>query len=216
MNKPIVLIGSGGHASVLLDILKGQGQNIRYIVSPNVDCKRRVFEGIDVFNNDDDVFKLNKNEVILINGIGSMPGNTLREMIYHKFTNMGYQFGRVISDQALISTYATLSDDTQVIGSSIIHSGTAIGKNTIINTSSVIDHDCSIGDHNHIAPSATLSGGVKTRSNVHVGTGANIIQNISIGMDVVIGAGVTITNNIDNGSVVYPARNFIKKVGNEY
>ncbi len=208
--KPVIVLGSGGHAAVLVDILKQQNRKIIAIVTPDTKKIRAVFDDIKVFLNDREILKFEPETISLVNGIGSMPGNRLRESIYQEFIDKGYRFETVISNSAEISPYATLEDGVQVMAGAIIQVGTTVSENCIINTSAVIDHDCKIGRHSHIAPSATLSGGVAAGDNVHIGTGANVIQLIRIGSEVVIGAGATITKNIESGKTVYPAKTFIR------
>jgi len=208
--KPVIVLGAGGHAAVLIDILKQQKRKIIAIVSPDLTQKGPIFDGIKMFFQDEDVLKFEPEMISLVNGIGSIPGNKLRENLYKDFTDRGYHFEIVVSDNAIVSPYAKLADGVQVMAGAVVQAGTLISENCIINTSAVIDHDCEIGCHNHIAPGATLSGGVITGDGVHIGTGANIIQLITVGANVVIGAGTTITKSVEKNTVCYPARIFIK------
>ena len=205
-----MIIGAGGHASVLVDILRQQNREILGVVSPEIESKCKVFDGIDHFENDDDVLRFNNKTIKLVNGVGSLPGNSLRALIYGKFKALGFEFETIVASSALVSNYVELEEGVQVFTGAIVQTGAVIGVNTIINSGAIVEHDCKIGNHNHIAPSATLSGGVVLENNVHIGTGANIIQSITIGKGTVIGAGVAITENIGSGRVVYPARNFIQ------
>lgn len=208
--NPLIILGAGGHASVLADILQQQNRDIVAIVTPDTKQANAVFEGIRIINKDEDVLKFEPSTISLVNGVGSMPDSTSREEIYQRFINKGYYFETVVSDNAIVSPYATLADGVQVMSGVVIQAGTIIRENCIINTSAVIDHDCKIGRHNHIAPSATLSGGVITGDCVHIGTGSNVIQLVRIGSEVVIGAGATVTRNIESGKTVYPAKTFIR------
>lgn len=208
--KPVVVLGAGGHASVLIDILKQQGREVIAIVTPDIKQTNAVFEGIKMFIQDEDVLKFEPSDISLVNGIGSMPGSKLREGIYQSYNDKGFHFETIISDNAIVSPYAMLASGVQVMAGAVIQAGTVISENCIINTSAVIDHDCNVGRHNHIAPSATLSGGVITGDCVHIGTGSNVIQLVKIGSEVVIGAGATVTRNIESGKTVYPAKTFIR------
>lgn len=206
MAKPLYVLGAGGHAAVLVDILKGNSEKIDGIFSPSPDKSRKVLADIKNLKDEEILFDENKAEILLINGIGSLPGNMLRLMIYKKFVERGYEFKQVISKHAIISPHAVLGHGVQVMPGAIIQAGAIIGDNTIINTNAIIEHDCIIGNHNHIAPSATLSGEVNTGDCVHIGTGAAIIQGITIGNNTVIAAGAIITMNITNKKVAFGAR----------
>ena len=212
MNDGVLLIGSGGHASVLLDILIEQEINILGYVSPLPAINQKLFSGFHWFKFDDDILQFDKATIQLVNGIGSLPGNTLRADFYNKYSNLGYRFTTLVSEDAGVSRYATLEQGVQVMRGAIIQTGTSIGYNSIVNTGAIVDHDCSIGSNNHIAPGATISGHVISKENVHFGTGSAVIQSINVNKNVVIGAGVTITKDVDKNTICYPARIFTKVI----
>lgn len=211
LSKPLLIIGAGGHASVLVDILRQQKREILGVVSPQIESKSKVFDGIEHFNNDDDIFTFDNQSIKLVNGIGSLPGNRLRTFIYDKFKALGYEFETVIAHSAIVSDYVELAEGVQIFAGAIVQTNASIGANTIINTGSIIDHDCIIGRHNHIAPGVTLSGHVSTSEYVHIGTGASVIQSISIGGSSIIGAGAIATKNIADNMIYYPSEG-IRKV----
>ena len=208
----MLIIGAGGHASVLVDILRQQKREILGIVSPEMDVTRQVFQGIHHYTSDDDILNFESDSIMLVNAIGSLPKSNLRSNIYAKFIGLGYKFSQVIASDVRISDFAELSDGVQVMHGVIIQAGTTIGENTIVNTGATIDHDCNIGMFNHIAPGVTLSGQVQTEKNVHIGTGASVIQSVVISKDVVVAAGATITKNVEENTVCYPARIFKKVI----
>ncbi|MGI1677490.1 MAG: NeuD/PglB/VioB family sugar acetyltransferase [Cellvibrionaceae bacterium] len=206
MSKPVIILGGGGHASVLVDILVNQGRDILALISPNNIKERRVFDGLKHYASDDYVLSFSADEIELVNGIGSLPGETARFEIYKKFTNLGYVFSSVISSASIVSKIVELSNGVQIMPGAIINAGVIIGGNTIINSGAIIEHDCRIGENNHIAPGVSISGNVITDKQVHVGTGASIIQNIELGENVVVGAGAIVTCNVPSFSTVYSYR----------
>jgi len=214
MSKPVLVIGAGGHAAVLVDILRLLKRPILAIVSPNTELKRAIFENIKHLNHDDDILQYTPDEVELVNGIGSIPNGSkkeqLRVKLYSSFKSKGYQFSNVISPQAIISPFATLAEGAQVMPNAVIQAGAFIGENSIINTSVVIEHDCQIGAHNHIAPGVIISGDVNIQDHVHIGTGVSIIQGINIQKNSIVGAGATITKDVLADTITHPARNFVK------
>lgn len=212
-NKPLIVLGSGGHASVLVDILKTQGRQILGLVSLESDSQRPIFSGLAFFSNEE-LLNFDPAEVQLVNGIGSLPKNELRQKLYDIYIGKGFSFETIIADSAITSKHTDFGKGVQVLQGAIIQAGVKIGENTIINSGGIIEHDCVIGINNHVAPGATLSGGVKTGNNVHIGTNATVIQSITIGDSVVIGAGSSITKNVSNNMIVYPARSVEKIIGN--
>lgn len=217
MVKPLYVLGAGGHAGVLIDILKSHSVSITATFSPSTDRTRDVFSDIENLDNDDVLLAQNCGDFDLVNGIGSLPGCFLRQAIYKKFAQRGFEFQQVVSKYAIISPYAVLGSGVQVMAGAIVQAGAVIGDNSIINTGAIVEHDCIIGQHNHIAPGATLSGSVHTGDCVHIGTGATVIQNISIGPNSIIAAGAIITKSIEKEKIVFGARANIqdKRTSNE-
>jgi sugar O-acyltransferase (sialic acid O-acetyltransferase NeuD family) len=212
MNDGVLLIGSGGHASVLLDMLIEQNINVLGYVSPLPAVNQKLFSGVRWFKSDEDILLFDKLTIKLINGIGSLPGNALRANFYNNYKKLGYSFATLVSKGARVSTYAILEEGVQVMRGAMIQTGTCIGYNSIVNTGSIVDHDCSIGNNNHIAPGATISGQITSKAHVHFGTGSTVIQSININENVVIGAGTSITKDIDKNTICYPARIFTKVI----
>lgn len=185
------MIGSGGHATLLTNILKEQETNvdIGVVNEKDVDNENRL--------SDEKFLKLYKNhEVLLINGVGHLPKSKIRKSLYKKYKNLGYKFSSVISTKALITGSVTLDEGVQILPGAIINHGTIIGKNTIINSGAVVEHNCNIGANCHVAPSATVCGNVIIKDNVFVGSNSTIIQNIIIPENCVVKAGDLITKNI--------------------
>ena len=208
--KPVLLLGSGGHAAVLVDILRQLNCHILGLVSIEKPKKQTIFSGLRWFSSDDDVLSFNKDEILLVNALGSLPGNTLRYKLHQKFGSLGYEFMTVISPSSLVSHYAILSQGVQVMPGSIVNANTIIGEGTIVNSGAIVEHDCLIGRHNHIAPRAVLSGSVITKDFVHISTGASVIQGMKIGANAVVAAGANVNKSIPENSICYAAENFIK------
>lgn len=205
------MLGGGGHASVLVELLLSQGREILAIVSPDDISERHIFDGVRHLKNDNDVLQFNPELVLLVNGIGPMPGSLLRNQLSDNFSKLGYQFESVISPNAIVSPSAILSAGVQIFHAAVIQVGVSIGENTIINTGAIIEHDCQIGKDNHIAPRATLCGQVLTEKNVYVGAAATIIQNIKIEQGSVVGAGTTITHDLAYEHIAYACRPILRK-----
>ena len=202
-NLPVIILGSGGHAGVVAETLKKLNANILGIVS--LDLEYEELFGIKILGGDEEVLKFSEEDVILVNGLGSIPGNNLRKKLSAKLRKQGYKFLSIVHPSAYLGLEVQLSEGSQVLTGSILHHSTSVGVDTIINTGSILDHNCSIGSHCHIAPGSVLSGNVTVGDNTHIGTGTKIIQNINIGENVVVAAGSVVYEDIDSGT------NFIQK-----
>ena len=205
-NKPLVMLGAGGHAAVLAEILLEQKLPLIAVVAPDPIPANSPLAGLKRITSDEQLLSTYlPEEVGLVNGLGSIPGNNLRWRIFEFFSEKGYRFARVISPKANLSNYLELAEGVQIMMGAQVQTNASIGKNSIINTGATVEHDCKIGAHNHIAPGVTLSGGVITAKQVHVGTGASVIQNIQIGEQAVIGAGTTVVRDVPAQQRIIPA-----------
>lgn len=205
------MIGGGGHASVLTDILRSQKRKIVAVVCPDNPSNRSVFAGIPHFSNDDDVLQFSPEKVLLVNGIGVLPNSSIKRKLNQYYLSYGYQFETVVADSAEISSYAQISAGSQVFPGVIIQTGVRIGSHCVINTGAVIEHDCCIGEYNHIAPNATVCGQVKTHLGVFIGASSIVFQNVELSEYAIVGAGSILAKNLKCREVCFPFRSKIKK-----
>jgi sugar O-acyltransferase (sialic acid O-acetyltransferase NeuD family) len=200
MSNQYILLGSGGHAKVIFDMLI---ENNIYIdaIATNEDELLEVFEHTKKIT-DDELLEYNCSKTILINGIGSLPSKAIHKDIFHRFNILGFKFLTLVSKYAVVSPSVILEEGVVVMAGSVIQSGSHIHKNTIVNTNSSIDHDCIVGAHCHVAPGAILSGSVVIGDDVHIGTAASLINNIKVGDHCLIGAGSVIYKDVMSHSKV--------------
>ena len=206
MAKPVIVLGGGGHAKVLIDALQLSGINILGIIDPQLKAGDLGFASLPILGDDQAVSRYSPDEIELVNGIGSLPGNDIRAKLFSDYSDKGYSFATVVHPSAIVSKSCLMQDGSQIMARCVLQPGAIIGKNTIINTGAIVEHDCEIGANNHLAPGVVLSGGVHTGENVHIGTGAVIIQNVNIGENSVVGAGAAVTKDIGWNQIIYPAR----------
>jgi sugar O-acyltransferase (sialic acid O-acetyltransferase NeuD family) len=203
---PVIILGGGGHAKVLVDILLSAHRQILGYTDP--DETRSPILDVKRLGDDEVVLNYRPEEAHLVNGVGSVASTLLRKKIYDRFNAKGYSFASVIHPSATIASGVQLSEGVQIMAGAILQPGSSVGTNAIINTGAIIDHDCVLGAHAHIAPGAVLSGCVRVDSGAHIGTGACIIQGVSIGAGGVVGAGAVVINDVPPGvtTVGVPAK----------
>ncbi|MEK5483876.1 MULTISPECIES: acetyltransferase [unclassified Viridibacillus] len=200
MNKSIIIIGNGGHASVLTEILLLQQRNIIGFTAPKAEVNSY---GLKYLGTDEIIKNYNPEKVELVLGLGTVQISTLRQSLFEKMKKLRYTFVTCVHPNVIISTTAILAEGSQVMAGAIIQPHARIGENTIINTGVIIEHDCVIGAHVHIAPGTTLSGSVHIGEGSHIGTGSSIIQAIEVGKNALIGAGAVVISNIGTNKKVF-------------
>lgn len=208
--KNIVIIGSGGHAKVIADILLKRKEVLK--------------EELDIVGFLDDNFQnLEYREIFNIPILGSLElieefknkdyeyiiaiGNNLtRKKIAEKYSNLIYYIA--IHPTAVIGNMVTIEEGTVVMANAVVNSYSKIGKHCILNTSCVIEHDNEIKDYVHISPNVTLCGGVVIKEKSWIGAGSSIKQGMIVGKNVVVGAGTVVIKDVENNvtAVGNPAR----------
>ena len=206
LDLPVIVIGGGGHASVLVGALLLCRRSILGFVDLNPTAAELL--GIKCLGNDAAVLQYAVEDVRLVNGVGCTASTATRQDVYDRFKREGYSFATVIHPSAFVATEVQVEDGVQIMAGAILQVGSSIGANAIVNTGAIIDHDCVVGAHTHIAPGAVLSGSVRVGAGAHIGTGASIIQGISIGAGSVVGAGAVVIKDLAAGvtAVGVPAK----------
>ena len=208
--KKLILLGGGGHALVLLEALRLNGDFSRLlgVIAPDTRVLRRYALDVLILTADKGIIPHSTDEVELVNGVGSGGKKGLRRSLYERYRREGYGFANVIHPAATIASGVSLGEGGQIMAGAVIQPGTILGENVIVNTRAVLEHECHIADHVHIAPGATLCGGIQIGEDTHIGAGATIIQGLRLGDRVMVGAGAVVVRDIPTGNraVGIPAR----------
>jgi sugar O-acyltransferase (sialic acid O-acetyltransferase NeuD family) len=205
MNRQVIVLGGGGHASVLIATLLMLNYPVLGFVDPT--ASRRSIFGVKHLG-DDSVLRNRARNINLANGIGSVGSKSLRYHLFRRFSARGFRFISVAHPAAIVASDVRLGEGAQVMAGAVIQPGSRIGANCIINTGAIIDHDCRILAHAHIAPGATLSGKVRIAVGAHIGIGASVIQGIQVGAWSIVGAGAAVVRDVPGSvtAVGVPAR----------
>ncbi len=205
MKRPVIVIGAGGHARVMVEALKRCSMTVIGATDIAPEKKGTSIADVPVIGDDSAVAGYGPGDVVLANGVGSTGLPNERRRIFEGFKKKGYSFASVVHPSAVVSSDVSILEGAEVMAGAVIQPGCSIGRNAIINTSASIDHDSVIGDHVHVAPGATLSGGVRVGDATHIGAGAVVIQGIRIGSGCVVAAGALVVRDVPDGSTVMGA-----------
>nr|WP_121270565.1 acetyltransferase [Pedobacter schmidteae] len=186
------IIGAGGHAKVVLDILLESNQHISGIWDENSNLKFLL--GYTIYG-DFKAFKQLSSEQFVI-AIGN---NFIRKQMA---SQLGSNKARVIHPRSVISKFAKIGIGTVVMANVTVNADTLIGDYVILNTNASVDHECKLADFVHISPHVALGGNVSIGEGTHIGIGSSVIQGINIGKWATVGAGAVIIRDIPDYAVV--------------
>lgn len=192
----VLIIGAGGHAQVVADILQcqaTQGQPITPIgyVDDNEMLTGKHYIDLPVLGSLTDIARLQFDKLIV--AIGS---NSTRRTLFARYAQTGYQFYTAIHPTATIARDVEIGIGSMICAGVIVNTGSVIGDNVILNTGVTIDHHNKISSHTHIAPGVHLGGDVWVGERSLVGIGATILPQRKIGENVIIGGGAVVIEDV--------------------
>lgn len=218
MKNNVVVIGSGGHAKVVIDIIECMNQYTIYGIIDPFRTPGEMVNGYRVLGNETILAEI-ENE--LIGGIVAIGDNWIRSQVVSKIKMVSpcFQYIKAIHPASVIAKSSTIGAGTVVMAGAVINSNCRIGDHCIINTRSSVGHDNLIGNFATIAPGVTIGGNVIIGDFSAVLLGANIIHSKRIGNHTIIGAGSTVLSDIKSYKVAYgvPAKIIrVRKEGEKY
>jgi UDP-perosamine 4-acetyltransferase len=198
--RPVIVLGAGGHAKVVVDLLRQLGRDVVAAVEPTAPTPGRMLLGVAV-QGEDAVLKYSPSDVELALGIG-MPsespieGLAARRQAAARFEARGYGFPPLVHPSAVVAEGCDVAAGAQVMAGAIVQAGSSIGKFAIINTGAQVDHDGVVGEGAHVAPGAVLGGDVRVGAQTLIGIGASVLQGLSVGAGALIGGGAMVVDNV--------------------
>ncbi len=191
--KNVVILGAGGHAYVIADIISAMGEKVVAFLDDDQQNNKRS-------GSISDYVKFKNAEFII--GIGNAD---IRESLAN---SLNVKWFTAIHPSAIISPSAVLGKGTVVMPNAVINARAVIGNHCIINTGAIVEHDNIISDYVHISVGAKLGGTVTIGKKTWIGIGSTVKNNVNIFSDCMIGAGATVVDNISTkGTYVgIPAR----------
>lgn len=200
MDRPIIIIGGGGHAKVVIEALHAGAVKILGMTDADPEKLGGAVSGVPILGTDAEITNHPPETVDLVIGIGAPL--KLRRGVFERYRAQGYRFPPVIHPAAVIASGTGFGDGSQIMAGSVVQPGTTIGANVIVNTLASVDHDCRIGDHAHVAPGAVLCGSVTVGAGTLVGAGSIVNENVEIGADCVVASGAVVVGTVEAGRTV--------------
>jgi len=192
----IVVIGGGGHAKVLISLLKKLGWEILGFTDEQ---DRDFILGIPYLGDDSvlpDVLSTHQHCSAVI-GLGKVDASAARAQLQREIRELGFDSPVVVSPRAVVNEEVELGPGTAVFDGAVVNSGTVVGGHCILNTNSTVEHDCRLDEHVHVAPGAIVSGSVVIGDGCMIGAGSTLVQDVIVCPGCLIGAGATVITDID-------------------
>ena len=204
-SSPVLLLGRGGHAKVVIELLRATPEYVPVGLVVQKKSSGSVL-GVPIVATDRDLLSLRKSGLSW--AFVALGDNERRLKMGRELERIGFGIINAISPKAVISPSARLGHGVAIMAGAVINADAQIDDFAIINTGASIDHDCHIGEGCHIAPGCAIAGNVMIGRLAFLGIGSNAIPGTVIGERATIGAGACVMRNIPSGSTAWgiPAR----------
>jgi acetyltransferase EpsM len=142
--KKVVIVGAGGHAQVLADLIGSVGEfSVLGFLDDQIEPGTAISDFGIVLGN---VASLTKyTDCLVVLGIGN---NAIRSQLADVHASLNWI--TLIHPKAIVSASAKIGEGTVVLPGAVVAANASIGKHTIVNANVVVDHDASVGDFCHL------------------------------------------------------------------
>ena len=120
-------------------------------------------------------------------------GNTgLRDKIYTRAREIGYEFPNIIGRNVYISPYAKIGSGCVILNNVTIQNGSTVGDGVILNPGVEIHHDSVVGDYSLIYTNSVIRTYSKVGKRVKIGSNVSISNEAIVEDDSIIEDGTVI------------------------
>lgn len=202
--RPLLVIGSSGHASAVLDVVELQGDYEVIGLLDSFEAAGVTKHGYHVLGAAEAVAEIAESLAcrFVFVAIGD---NWARWQISKKVSSVlpNAEFPAVIHPSVVVSKSARVGAGSVIMAASVVMTNTVIGEGCIVNTASTLNHDCRMDDYSSLSPGVHLGGAAAIGFRSSIGIGSTLREKVTIGRDTVIGAGSVVLNEIPDGVVAY-------------
>jgi acetyltransferase EpsM len=202
---PLWVLGSGGHARVVIDTAQQAGMfEVRGVFDDGVTAGVTSVDGLPVLGTITP-------EALTAHGVDraviAIGDARERARIAARLDGI-VTWATVVHPRAYVAPGACIDAGTVVFAMAVVQPGTRVGVHAVLNTACSVDHDNAIDDFVQIGPGAHLGGAVEVSKGAFVGTGASVRPGAKIGAWTTVGAGAAVIHDLPAGvtAIGVPAR----------
>jgi sugar O-acyltransferase (sialic acid O-acetyltransferase NeuD family) len=200
--KRIIILGAGGHAQVVADIIFAMSQSRADVIAAGfLDDDPCLWAtsllGIPVLGGLSTLREVSHDGILVAVG-----DNRTRARITRDLQACGETFFSAIHPRAVIGTGVRIGQGVVICAGVVVNTATEIGDGVVLNTGCTVDHHCRIGAFGHIAPGVHLGGEVAVGEGTFVGIGASVIPRRCIGAWAAVGGGAVVIRDVPDGLTV--------------
>jgi sugar O-acyltransferase (sialic acid O-acetyltransferase NeuD family) len=207
--KPLLLIGSSGHAAAVLNAIELEGKYRVIGLLDSFEPPGTKKHGYEVCGAPEDAARLAE-QFDCRNFLIAVGDNWSRQGLAAKLNVAvpGVEYATIKHPQAIVSRNVILAPGSVVLEGAIIQSNVVAQENCIVNAAAAVGHDCCLGAFASLYGGVRLAGGCRIGDRSAVGLGACVVEKTVVGRDSVISAGAVVFKDVPDQVVVFgnPAR----------
>jgi sugar O-acyltransferase (sialic acid O-acetyltransferase NeuD family) len=200
----ILIIGSSGHSSVLVDAIELAGTHRVVGYLDDTVARGTIRRGYPILGGFDAAVRICAEQSIHDAAI-AIGDNWWRRKVYCDLAQSyaRLRFPAIKHPSAVVAASAEVGKGAAILAGSLIGPGSRVGDFCIVNTGSSIDHDCVLHDFASIAPGVFTGGLVEIGECSAIGVGVSISDRITIGCHAVVGTGAVVVRDVPGFVVAY-------------
>jgi sugar O-acyltransferase (sialic acid O-acetyltransferase NeuD family) len=203
--KKVFVVGSSGHASVVIDTIERQGLfDIVGLLDYRFPNVRDHLLGYPILGKEEDLPTLSRElgTRSLIIGVGE---NQDRENVAAKIDRILPErtYVSAIHPSASIARNVLIGDGTVIVAGVVVGPHCQIGRHCVLNTNSSLDHDGTMSDYSCLCPRVVTAGGCHIGHQAAIGIGAVLGDKVQVGSYAFVGAGAVVLRDVAPYAVTF-------------
>jgi sugar O-acyltransferase (sialic acid O-acetyltransferase NeuD family) len=202
--RPLLVLGSSGHASVVLDAIELQGVYQVVGLLDSFQTKGTQRHGYEILGSPEEAVAIAERcgcraFVVAVGDNWSRWQLTLR--LQEAMPDI--ELAAVVHPAAVIARSARVHSGSVVFAGSVIGQNVIVETGCIVNVASSVNHDCHLEPYASLAPGVHLGGAVKIGLRSSAGISSAVREKVVIGRDTVLGAGAVLLNDLPDQVVAF-------------
>lgn len=192
MTDELIILGTGGNAHDVLDIVEAQPS---WHVAGFLDDSKPIGSkhlGFPILGRIADALDYRRRGQWFVNAIGSDQTFRRRAEIIESTRLLRENFATLIHPTATISTRATIGRGCIVGPHANIGGAVKIGDHVIVCPGVIVGHDGVIRDHAILAPACCIGGSVQVGESCYIGSGAMLHPRVRLAPQTLVGMGAVV------------------------
>ena len=197
MSQKVAIVGAGGHAREVLDVLDACAAGgaaldvLGFLVDGRFGEVGQLVNGLPILG--DLGWLAAHRDVELLCGIGAPE---VRQRETASALALGARFFTAVHPRVERARGVSIAEGCVIPAGCILGNNVKLGRHVHFNLGCTVGHDSVLGDFATLSPGVHLAGNVRIDEGSSIGTGANIIEKLRVGAWSVVGAGSTVIRGL--------------------